>query len=64
MVGLLLEVGLGSANEDDIRAALADPIRARKGAAAPAKGLCLRHVAIGRRSGDRRRTDIGVTEER
>ena len=53
MVGLLLEVGLGSANEDDIRAALAAPTRARKGDAAPAKGLCLRHVAIGRRTGER-----------
>jgi tRNA pseudouridine38-40 synthase len=48
MVGLLLEVGLGSATDEDIRAALADPARARKGAAAPARGLCLRHVAIGR----------------
>jgi tRNA pseudouridine38-40 synthase len=51
MVGLLLEVGLGSATIEDIRAALADPTRARKGAAAPARGLCLRHVAIGRWTG-------------
>jgi tRNA pseudouridine38-40 synthase len=51
MVGLLLEVGLGSATMDDIRAALADPTTARKGAAAPARGLCLRHVAIERRIG-------------
>ena len=51
MVGLLLEVGLGNANMDQIRSALAEPGSARKGAAAPAKGLCLRHVAIGRRGG-------------
>jgi tRNA pseudouridine38-40 synthase len=52
MVGLLLEVGRGSATIEDIRSALADPTTARKGAAAPAKGLCLRHVAIGRRTGN------------
>ena len=52
MVGLLLEVGLGSASIEDIRSAIADPTTARKGAAAPAKGLCLRHVAIGRRTGN------------
>jgi tRNA pseudouridine38-40 synthase len=51
MVGLLLEVGLGTAGIEQVRAALADPGSARKGAAAPAKGLCLRHVAIGRRTG-------------
>ena len=51
MVGLLLEVGLGKADKDQVRSALAEPGSARKGAAAPAKGLCLRHVAIGRRPG-------------
>jgi tRNA pseudouridine38-40 synthase len=51
MIGLLLEVGLGKATTEDIRAALADPASARKGAAAPAKGLCLRHVAFGRPAG-------------
>jgi tRNA pseudouridine38-40 synthase len=50
MVGLLLEVGLGKATSKEVRTALADPASARKGAAAPAKGLCLRHVAIGRRT--------------
>jgi tRNA pseudouridine38-40 synthase len=64
MVGLLLEVGLGSATIDDIRAALADPTMARKGAAAPAKGLCLRHVAIERRIGSRTTTNDGEIEER
>jgi tRNA pseudouridine38-40 synthase len=51
MVGLLLEIGLGKQDIDQVRSALADPGSARKGAAAPAKGLCLRHVAIGRRIG-------------
>ena len=48
MVGLLLEIGLGKQDIDQVRSALADPGSARKGAAAPAKGLCLRHVAMGR----------------
>jgi tRNA pseudouridine38-40 synthase len=61
MVGLLLEVGLGTAGIEEVRAALADPGSARKGAAAPAKGLCLRHVAIGRRTG---KQDNGEHEER
>jgi tRNA pseudouridine38-40 synthase len=61
MVGLLLEVGLGKSDIDQVRAALADPGSARKGLAAPAKGLCLRHVAIGRRVGKR---DDGEDEER
>jgi tRNA pseudouridine38-40 synthase len=61
MVGLLLEVGLGKATTEEIRAALADPASPRKGAAAPAKGLCLRHVAIGRRIGQ---PDNGEHEER
>jgi len=60
MVGLLLEVGLGKSDIDQVRAALADPGSARKGAAAPAKGLCLRHVAIGRR----RNKQDGEHEER
>ena len=51
MIGLLLEVGLGKARIEQVGAALADPGSARRGAAAPAKGLCLRHVAIGRRTG-------------
>lgn len=54
MVGLLLEVGLGKREIEAVRAALADPGSRMKPAAAPAKGLCLRHVALrrGRRSGD------------
>jgi tRNA pseudouridine38-40 synthase len=60
MVGLLLEVGLGNANMEQVRSALAEPGSARTGASAPAKGLCLRHVAIGRRRG----TQDGEHEER
>jgi tRNA pseudouridine38-40 synthase len=52
MVGLLLEVGLGTTEIDAVRSALADPGSASKAPAAPAKGLCLRHVAIGRRTGN------------
>jgi tRNA pseudouridine38-40 synthase len=61
MVGLLLEVGLGKATTEGIRTALADPASPRKGAAAPPKGLCLQHVAIGRRIGE---PDNGEHEER
>ena len=61
MVGLLLEIGLGKEDIDQVRSALADPGSARKGAAAPAKGLCLRHVAIGRRVGSEAN---GAHEER
>ena len=54
MVGLLLEVGLGKTDMDAVGAALADPGAKRKPPAAPAKGLCLRHVALerGRRTGN------------
>jgi len=48
MVGLLLEVGLGKRDTDAVRAALADPGSTLKPPAAPAKGLCLRHVALKR----------------
>jgi tRNA U38,U39,U40 pseudouridine synthase TruA len=61
MVGLLLEVGLGKMDSGVIRTALADPGPGPTGPAAPAKGLCLRRVALGRRTG--RETD-GEDEER
>jgi tRNA pseudouridine38-40 synthase len=48
MVGLLIEIGLGKRDMDAVRAALADPGSTMKPPAAPAKGLCLRHVAFGR----------------
>jgi tRNA pseudouridine38-40 synthase len=51
IVACLLEVGLGKMDEDAVRSALAGPGPALGGAAAPAKGLCLRHVAFGRRDG-------------
>ena len=45
MVAVLLEVGLGKVDVAAVRSALAGPGPAFDGAAAPAKGLCLRHVA-------------------
>jgi hypothetical protein len=38
--------------ETAVRAAMAGPGPAIDGAAAPAKGLCLRRVALGRQPGD------------
>ena len=52
MVAVLLEVGLGRMEVIAVRAALAGPGRALDGAAAPAKGLCLRRVALGRPPGE------------
>ena len=49
MVAALLEVGRGRMDEAGVAAALADRRPALAGAAAPARGLCLRHVALGRR---------------
>jgi tRNA pseudouridine38-40 synthase len=49
MVAVLLEVGLGRMEETAVRAALAGTGPALDGAAVPAKGLCLRRVALGRR---------------
>jgi tRNA pseudouridine38-40 synthase len=56
MVAVLLEVGQGKMNETEVREALAARTPARNGAAAPARGLCLRRVVLGRRrSTDRER---------
>jgi len=52
MVAVLLEVGLGKMEETAVRSALAGPGPAFDGAAAPAKGLCLRRVALGRQPGE------------
>jgi len=52
IVAILLEVGLGKMDETAVRAALAAPGPALDGAAAPAKGLSLRRVALGRTSGE------------
>jgi tRNA pseudouridine38-40 synthase len=61
MVACLLEVGLGKMDEEAVRSALAGPGPALGGAAAPAKGLCLRRVAFGRRGGG---DENGAHEER
>jgi tRNA pseudouridine38-40 synthase len=58
MVAGLLEVGAGKMDATALRAALAGREPALNGAAAPAKGLCLRRVALGRR-----RTDDKEDEE-
>ena len=52
MVAVLIEVGLGKMEETAIRAALAGRGPAFDGAAAPARGLCLRRVALGRSPGE------------
>ena len=52
MVAGLLEIGAGKIDETALRAALAGREPALNGAAAPAKGLCLRRVVIGRRRVD------------
>ena len=51
MVAGLLEVGAGKIDEAALRTALAGREPALNGASAPAKGLCLRRVVIGRRGG-------------
>jgi tRNA U38,U39,U40 pseudouridine synthase TruA len=50
MVAGLLEVGLDRMDATSLRAALAGREPALNGAAAPAKGLCLRRVVLGRRT--------------
>lgn len=49
IVAILLEAGHGRLDEADVAAMLADRRPALHGAMAPAKGLCLRRVALGRR---------------
>jgi tRNA pseudouridine38-40 synthase len=51
IVAILLEAGRGQLNEDDVAAALAARRPARNGAAAPARGLTLRRVVMGRPAG-------------
>jgi len=68
MVAALLEVGRGKMDEAEVRAALAAGTPALDGAAAPAKGLCLRRVVLGRRDavdvgGRPLRLDDGVEED-
>jgi tRNA pseudouridine38-40 synthase len=52
IVAVLLEVGRGRMDETAVREALAARIPALAGATAPAKGLCLRRVVLGRRTGE------------
>jgi tRNA U38,U39,U40 pseudouridine synthase TruA len=52
MVAGLLEVGLDRTDASGLRAALAGREPALNGAAAPAKGLCLRCVVLGRPTWD------------
>ena len=60
IAAVLLEVGRGKMNEEAVRAALAARVPALDGAAAPAQGLCLRRVVLGRRVG----TEQETTENR
>jgi tRNA pseudouridine38-40 synthase len=62
MVAALLKVGRGQLNADGLAAALAAREPALAGAAAPAKGLCLRRVALGRSA--RRRMENTRNDER
>jgi tRNA pseudouridine38-40 synthase len=50
IVALLLEVGMGQLDDGAVAAALAARRPALNGAAAPARGLCLRRVVLGRRT--------------
>jgi tRNA pseudouridine38-40 synthase len=52
IVAVLLEVGRGKMDETGVRQALAARAPALGGASAPAKGLCLRRVVLGRRTGE------------
>ncbi|MGK2850932.1 MAG: tRNA pseudouridine(38-40) synthase TruA [Candidatus Limnocylindrales bacterium] len=51
MVACLVEAGLGNIDEEAVRSALAGPGPAFGGISVPSKGLCLRRVAFGRRTG-------------
>ncbi len=60
MVAALIAVGAGKIDETAVATALADRRPALDGAAAPARGLCLRRVVLGRR----REPSNGEDEER
>lgn len=61
IVAALIGVGTGRITEPEIRAALAATEPAFGGAAAPARGLCLRRVALGRRQRQRTTSDQAAT---
>ena len=56
IAAVLLEVGRGKMNEEAVREALAARVPALDGATAPAHGLSLRRVALGRRVGTKQET--------
>jgi tRNA pseudouridine38-40 synthase len=62
IVAALIGVGKGQIAEPDIAAALAASEPAFGGAAAPARGLCLRRVALGRRQERRPTSNLAATE--
>ncbi len=53
MVAVLIEAGMGKVDTNEVAAALASRKPARNGVSAPASGLCLRRVVLGRRDGDK-----------
>lgn len=61
MVACLIEAGHGTMDEEAVRSALAGPGPALGGVSAPARGLCLRRVSFGARSGG---GSNGANEER
>ncbi|HEU4671453.1 MAG TPA: tRNA pseudouridine(38-40) synthase TruA [Candidatus Limnocylindrales bacterium] len=63
-VAVLLEVGRGKLDADGVASLLAARQPALDGAMVPARGLCLRRVALGRTSGPAARADDGADEER
>ena len=63
IVAVLLEVGRGKMDESGLRAALAARLPALDGASAPAHGLTLRRVALGRRVGNRNTTEVPERSE-
>jgi tRNA pseudouridine38-40 synthase len=64
IVAVLLEVGRGRLDADDVASLLAARKPALDGAMAPARGLCLRRVALGRAAGAAGPADDGADEER
>jgi tRNA pseudouridine38-40 synthase len=64
IVAVLLEVGRGKMDADGVASLLAARQPALDGAMAPARGLCLRRVVLGRTTGSAARADDGADEER
>ena len=63
IVAALIGVGAGRWDEAAVRAALAGPGPAFGGAAAPARGLCLRRVALGRTTSERTNRTTRMIED-